>query len=175
MKRFFRDVMYPFTIALCLGVFLLGCSSTGTVNTSQAVADANVVVSGVAADYKAFVTLYPATITPARQAEVLAALTMAQAALAQLQAAAIPAATGLQAVETNINTVLGVLSGACLPPICPAAVSAGLMAANVLLPLIEATINQLQGVPVTPKVAAAMAHPAMNPEQARLVLAGAAR
>lgn len=173
MKRFLRDTAYPLVIAVCLGGFLLGCSSTG-VNTSQAVADANIVVSGITADYKAFVALYPNAVPATQQVQANAALAAAQTALTQLSSAS-TTATGLQAVETDINLVIGVLSTACQAPMCPASVSAGLLAANVLLPLIEVTINQLQGVPVTPKVAAAMAHPAMNPEQARLVLAGAAK
>lgn len=158
-----------------LAVSLGACSSNGTVNTTQAVTDANIVVSGISADYKAFLTLYPTAVPVSKQSEVEAALAAAQAALTQLSGAS--TATGLQAVETDINLVLGVLSTACQPSpgtqsICPQSVSAGLLAANVLLPLIEVTINQLQGVP--PKVAAA-ARPGMSPEQARLVLTAAAK
>lgn len=169
MKR----IILTAALALSLGA----CSSNGTVNTTQAVADANIVVSGISADYRAFLTLYPTAVPAATQTQVDAALTAAQGALTQLGSAS-TTATGLQAVETDINLVLGVLSTACQPSpgtqsICPQSVSAGLLAANVLLPLIEVTINQLQGV--APKVAAAVAHPAMNPAQARLVLTATAK
>lgn len=157
-----RTIAIAFAAALATSA----CSSTTAVNTTQAISDAGIVVSGVSADYKAFIALYPKTLTAEQQATALAALTAAQTALAQLQSAT-TTVTGLQGVETNINAVLGVLSTACVAPICPASIAAGLVAANVLLPLIEVTINQLQGVPVTPKAAMAMSQMSMTPNAAR--------
>ncbi len=166
MKR----LIFAGALALSLGA----CTPTGTVNTTQAIADANIVVSGIAADYRVFVQLYPAAIPPTQQVAVNAALTAAQSALAQLSNAS-TTATGLQAVEDDVNVAIGVLTQACQSLACPTSVSAGLMAANVLLPLIEIVVNEMNGKTPAPKVAAFMAPTTMTPAQARLILTAAKR
>jgi hypothetical protein len=171
MKRLIRATL------LALGLLTVAaCTSptgTSTVNTAQAAADASTVVNGLAADYKTFVTLYPSAIPAARQTTIAEDFAAAQTAMKQL--AALPAgstgATPLRTVETAMNDVVGVLTDA-LPgiPGVPPAVSAGVLAADVLLPLIEVMINQLQGVATAKPATVTL----MTPDHARLILLAAA-
>lgn len=153
----------------------LALAACGTgVDPTQAIADAQTVVNGVGGVYAQFLTLYPTAVSPAQQASVASSLAAARAAVAQLSASAssLTTAQTLQAVEANVNAVLTVLNTVVpLVPGVPPAVSAGLLAASVLLPMIEAMIGQLQGQ--APKVATARA--GMSPEAARLILKGDAR
>ena len=153
---------------------LAGCGTTG-VDATQAIADAQIVVNGVASVYQTLLTIYPSAVSQSQQSTIAADLAAARAALAGLSAngAALTNATSLLGVENAINAVLNIVSG-ILPniPGVPAPISAGVMAANVLLPLIEATINSLTGN--APKVTARVAAPAMSADQARLVLKAAA-
>src|SRR5665213_3359227 len=154
MKRYFP--------AAVLALSLAACSSTSSVNATQAISDANIVVSGIAADYHTLLTLYPTAVPAAQQTKIAADLAAAQQGITTLSASGsdLSKATSLQGVETAINDVVGVVAGV-LPgiPGVPPAILAGVDAADVLLPLIEVTVNQLQGVTTAPM--AAMAHPAM--------------
>ena len=73
----------------------------------------------------------------------------------------------LQSVEAAVNAVLAIVGGvvAGIPGV-PAEVTAGILAAQVLLPVIEMVINQLQGQAVK-----APAPAAMSVDQARRTLA----
>lgn len=153
--------------------FLAACTTTGgtSVNVSQAIVDAGIVVTGVSNVYQSFVVLYPRSLSATHQATITADLVAARAALASLSASAsnITNLAGLQSVETAINEVLSILT-TVLPsvPNVPSQITTGVMAANVLLPIIEIVINQLQGAPSKP---ASAAQPAMSPESARATLA----
>jgi hypothetical protein len=159
-----------FTIASL--AILGGCApGTNTIDPTQAITDAQIVVTGITGVWRSFIVLYPRAVTPAQQASATAALAAAQTAVAQLQASAsqLTTAATLKAVEDNINVVMGVLT-AVLPtiPNVPPEITAGVLAATVLLPIIEAMVNQLQGQSV--KAAAVRAAPGMTTDEARRTL-----
>ena len=153
-------------LAILAALLAAGCTSS-TVNVSQAVTDAGLITNGIAGVYQSFVTLYPTAVSPAQQATVAKDLAAAQVALAALQgvSANLTTAATLQGIEADVNAVLGVM-GTVAPGVLPQQIVVGIEAANVLLPLIEATVNQIQGV--TAPVKAAMLP--MSPDHARLVL-----
>jgi hypothetical protein len=159
-------------------LILTACNPQGgaTPAVQRAATDAALLVTGVSSIEKSFVTLYPGALTPAELAGVDAALAAAQVALGQLSTLANTAPTGnaLMAVETNINAVVSIMSQVVAKvPNIPPSVAAGLMAANVLLPIIETTANQLiAGSTVAPAPKAAMGI-TMAPDHARLVLQAA--
>lgn len=150
-------------------LFLAACQSGSTVNPSQAIADAQTVTNGIAGVYASFVALYPASVSSAQQQTVKDELAAANALLAGLQGASGSLSTGnsLSAVEADVNAVLSVMAGV---PGLPPEIAAGVEAADVLLPLIEGVVAQINGVVTQPKMAAM----AMSPDHARLVLRAAA-
>lgn len=148
-------------------LILAGCTGiTGTVDVSTAITDAGIVVNGVAGVYQSILTLYPGRVSAAQQASVAGYLDAARNGLAQLSSSA-TTLTGLQGVEDAVNAVLPII--AAIPGL-PPEVTAGVLAAQVLLPIIEGVVAQLRGQP--PKVAAARA--GMSPERARETLRKAA-
>lgn len=156
-----RRTLFPG--ALGLGALaLMGCQGGATIDPTQAIADANIVVKGISG----VLALYPNAIKPADQIKVSVDLTAANAILAGLSASAafLTTAQGLHGIETAINDVLAIVGAV---PGLPPQVTAGVMAAQVLLPLIESVVNQLQNKPV---VAARVAASAMSPGEARAVL-----
>ena len=173
------------TLAVCLPValpvtavtvpaMLAGCASSSTVNASQAITDAGIIVNGIQGVYQSFVTLYPSAVSPAQQASVAKTLAAAQAAQVALQGASanLTTATTLSGIEADVNVVLGAITQVA-PGVVPPQISAGIMAAQVLLPLIEATVAQIQNPAAPVKVGAVVG--AMSPGQARLVLMAAAQ
>ena len=98
----------------------------------------------------------------------------AQAAQVALQGASanLTTATTLSGIEADVNVVLGAITQVA-PGVVPPQISAGIMAAQVLLPLIEATVAQIQNPAAPVKVGAVVG--AMSPGQARLVLMAAAQ
>jgi hypothetical protein len=154
-----------------------GCAPTSTTTNvagvSQAIADAQAIVSGVDQSWSALKLLYPQVVTPATDAQVRALLDSAPGILAQLSTAADAAtnAGGLRGVESLVNQVLNIASATLSNvPGVPPNVLLDLQAASVLLPILEATAQTL--VPAAPKVGSPPARFAssMTPDQARAVL-----
>lgn len=141
---------------------LVGCNGTSGISITQAATDANIIVMGLGNIYRAYATLYP----QAQQATIQAKLDAAGLMLTKLSEAALALdnAAMLEAIEDAVNVVLEILSSV---PVLPAPVQAAILAARVLLPLIEAVIAQLRGVS---KPQAAMGPPVMSAGQARATL-----
>lgn len=162
------------TAAFVISLSACSTATTPAASTTLAISDAQTVVNGLSADYKTFVVLYPMAVPATQQTRIAADFAAAQTALTALSAipTGLPAANNLQSVETAMNDVVNVVAGV-LPavPGVPASVTAGVEAASVLLPLIELTVNQLQGAS-TPVTASSVA-PKMTADQARLVLKAA--
>lgn len=157
-------------LTLAAPLALAACGTGSTVDPTQAIADANTVVNGVAGVYQQFVLSYPNAVKSDQQDRITAALAAARTALDQLSASAsgLTNATNLAAVEKDVNAVLAVLAEI---PGLPPQITTAVAMANVLLPLIEAMVGQLQGQ--APKVATA--RPGMSADAARLVLKANAR
>jgi hypothetical protein len=168
-----------FTTPMVVGssLYLTACSTMTTAGVQTAITDAGLVVSGVSADYNAFLQLYPTALTPTQQTQVALYLQEAADALKQLQTVAGSTPTtgiALQKVEMAMNGVLGVIANV-LPklPGVPPAITAGFEAATVLLPIIEVTINQLVPTYTAPPPAlhyAAVKATPMSADAARLEL-----
>src|SRR6185295_10429980 len=118
---------------------LAGCTSTSSPNITQAIADAQILVTGIDSVYRSFVVLYPST----QRATVETSLDTAKALLAKLSANAdaLTNAQTLEGIEAAVNVMLDVLASV---PVLPPAVQAGILAARVLLPIIELTIARLR-------------------------------
>jgi hypothetical protein len=155
------------TILYATPAFLAACGTTGTVDVTQAIADAGIITNGIAGVVQSLVTL--GRISPAQQISIAGYISTARIAQAQLSASAsaLNNVTNLQGVEDAINAALPILSAI---PGLPPEITVGIVAAQVLLPIIEATIAQLLNKP--PKVSAA--RQAMSPDSARAVLLKAA-
>ncbi len=175
-------------LATASALALAACTSTGgpSAQLQTAANDAALVVNGVAAEIKQVETLYPTALPAADMTKLNADLAAAQGALAQLATLASTPVTGteLQTIDQNINAVVGIAaSDLDAFPVCAAnpacaAVEDGLTAGAVLLPGIEAMANQLITGVATPTPAPATADLVpggrMTPDQARLLLRGAA-
>lgn len=170
-------------LAPLFAIALVGCTSTGapTPALQQAAADANIIVAGVAAEVKQVQLLYPTAIPPDKAALLMTDLTAAQVAVGQLTSLTASPTTGtqLQVIETNINSVVAIVDAAMAGvPACQAnptcaGVTLALGAATVLMPGIDAMVNQLlTGTAPVPKAMAVRS--GMSPGEARLVLAAAA-
>jgi hypothetical protein len=165
-------------LSLATPALLASCATSSTQTNpaaaiNQAIADAQIVVSGVQNSYNALHGLYPQAITAQTDAQVQALFAAAPGILAGLSTGAdsVTNASGLRGVESLINQILNITAVALAQvPGIPPQMLLGLQAATVLLPLIEATANQL--VPITPTVGAPPPRftSAMSPAQARQVL-----
>jgi hypothetical protein len=145
---------------------LAGCNGTSGINVTQAIADAKIIVTGLENIYRAYAILYPQT----QQAAIEARLAAASLMLTKLSEAApvLDNAATLEGIEAAINAVLDVLSSV---PVLPAPVQAAILAARVLLPLIELVISQLRGK-VAPSAQMRSGPTTMSPDQARATLRG---
>ena len=157
-------------LSACATLALASCNSAGTtVDLPQAIADARIIVDGVANVYTQITVLYPKAVSPAQQAAVAGYLSAARSALAQLSTNAdvLTNIRSLQSIEAAVNAVLAIVGGvvAGIPGV-PPEVTAGILAAQVLLPAIEMAVNQLQGQAVKAPTPAAM-----SVDQARRTLA----
>ena len=75
----------------------------------------------------------------------------------------------VQKIETYVNTIVSALAGLPLPP----PISTALMAAAILLPVIESAVGLIINS-ASPGARLSAAAPTMTPDQARLILKGAA-
>lgn len=156
----------------------LAACGTGTtaVTPAQVAADLSGLVTALSTIVPQVEHAAPTALTPSQQTTLANDLANAKAALATF-AAGMPAATGAskaQVIDQYINTIL-----ATLAPITPPPYNVGVIAAEVILPEVEAFVNQYLPVSWTqqvaamfkptpaPKVGAAMA---MSPDQARVKL-----
>lgn len=161
-------------IGLTAGV-LVSCSTAP--NVPQAIADAQIVADGVANSYATLKQIDPGLTNSATDAQIEAILGRLPDAMAQLRAATTTAsqASGLRAVEADVNGVLNLAAGiVAVVPGVPPAVVLGLQAAEVLLPVIEGVANQLVRSPTGAPAAPAVLISAMTPDQARATLAAVA-
>lgn len=170
------------TFGAPLILLLSRCGATGSPNVQQAIADAQIVATGVQGAYGALKAFDPALTNSATDQQVQAIFARLPDALAQLKAATDPKdqADRMRAVEADVNGVINLAAGIVrVVPGVPPEVMLGFQAAVVLLPIIEAVANQL--VPATvggPTAPAVFANKTgMTAAQARgtLMTAGAKR
>lgn len=162
-----KDFLVKVGAVVLLSVGLLACGTTSTADiNAQALADAQGLVNTTKAIVAAIELNDPAAFSAIQQAQITASMNAANAALAQLSAGtlALPGATTLQTIDTDINAVLAA-AGAALPA---AAVAFPALAPTVplydaavaLLPLIEAYVNTvIENTQVTPNLVAAAEAP----------------
>ena len=153
---------------LLVSAILLTACTGGTVTPAQIAGDAQVLIAGLNATVPA--VLVAAKVPPATVAVIQSDMVLAQNAatsLAQLTAGqAAPAAT----VQTLVAAVRDIVTLTTTPPLStliPAPYESALVAAGILLPIIEAEAGIL---PTTAKAAS----PIVTAGQARLILAAAA-
>lgn len=169
MNRLTRRHLFGVASAATLTLTLAACQPGAL---SQAISDAQAVVSGVSGAYSALKQAFPKAVSKATDAQVQAILSEAPAVLAQISATADAAtnAGGIRGVEAIVNQVLNIAAGivGSIPGV-PLSIMAGFQAAAVLLPILEAAANQL--VPKTGAVAVAgVFRSNMTADQARAVL-----
>lgn len=160
-------------------LLLSRCGANGP-NIAQAVADAQIVATGVQGAYGTLKAFDPALTNSATDQQVQAIFARLPDALAQLKVATDPKdqADRLRTVEADVNGVINLAAGIVrVVPGVPPEVVLGFQAAAVLLPIIEAAANQL--VPATvggPTAPAVFANKdGMSPEQARATLVAVGR
>lgn len=162
-----------------LTAVLASCSSTSTTDIAQAKADAQAIIgtvsppTGLNGTYGALKMLYPKAFSPAVDAQVHALLDAAPGLIDQISATADAAtnASGLRGIEADASGVLNLIAAALANvPNVPAQYTLALAAVETLLPIIEASANQL--VPQAAKVGAGPVRfrSGMTKEQARAVL-----
>lgn len=130
--------------------FLLAFGCSTQPNIQQAIADAQIIATGVQGAYGTLKAFDPALTNSATDQQVQAIFARLPDALAQLKAATDPKdqADRLRAVEADVNGVINLAAGIVrVVPGVPPEVMLGFQAAVVLLPIIEAVANQL--VPAT--------------------------
>jgi hypothetical protein len=158
---------------------LSGCGANAATIDAQALADAQGLVSTTQA-IEAALGQYAPNAIPATDEPKIASLEAAAVAALQKLAATTPAPTGastLQVIDTDINTVLGVIgaalpgAAAAFPPLLPFIPMYD--AAVALLPAIETYVNSVIS-PATPVVASLKAAKAIKlaytPDQARAIM-----
>lgn len=154
-----------------LSIAMLACSATSTANIdAQALADAQGLLSTTKLMVAAVIQNDPAAFSAAQQAQITASENAASAAIASLSATtlAIPGATTLQTVDTDLNGVLQAVGAAlpaasiAFPEIAPFVPEYD--AAIALLPVIENWVNTtIQNTQVTTPVVASAAVAPLNP------------
>lgn len=156
-------------------ILLLACTPGNKPDIATAKADAQAVITGVTNGYNAIRTLYPSAVSSDADAQVQTILAAAPALIADLGLAtdAATQASYLRGVEAVANQVLNIAADIVsrVPNVDPG-VTTSLILAQVLLPVIEATANQL-----VPKVGARASVPAafrsnMTVDEARRRLRG---
>lgn len=154
-----------------LSIAMLACSATSTANIdAQALADAQGLLNTTKLMVAAVIQNDPAAFSAAQQAQITASENAASAAIASLSATtlAIPGATTLQTVDTDLNGVLQAVGAAlpaasiAFPEIAPFVPEYD--AAIALLPVIENWVNTtIQNTQVTTPVVASAAVAPLNP------------
>ena len=145
---------------------LAGCgASVSTATVATLAADVDAVAGGLAAIVPQITSL--AGLPPQTVASLIAALAGVQSAAAKIKAANDPTGSAtVDAVKMFAGAVNAIVQAAAAIPIIPEPVHLGLLAASVLLPVIEG----LAGI-----VAAPAGPGAMPPDAARLILVGLAQ
>lgn len=162
-------------------LLLSRCGANGP-NIAQAVADAQIVATGVQEAYRALKEFDPALTSSASDQQVQAIFARLPDALAQLKAATDPKdqADRLRTVEADVNGVINLAAGIVrMVPGVPPEIVLGFQAAAVLLPIIEAAANQLVpatvGGPTVPAVFANRTGMTADQARARLMTVGVRR
>lgn len=168
------NIRSAFAGALLLTSALLPAACGTSPNLSQTIADAQILVSGVEASYAALKVFSPGISSTAADARIVVLEHDLDAALATLKAAQTAAdqASGIRAVEADVNGIanLAAVLVADIPGVPPGVVL-GFQAAEILLPIIEATANQLVPQTVGSPGVPAMFVSHLTPAEARAVLA----
>lgn len=168
-----RTALYALPIVALLA--MPGCTSTGSplVTPYQVVTDIGTMIPALQTTVQTLATQNPPIIAADVAAKVQALLAQAQTLDNSLSGsmAATQSAPIVQQIETDLNGVVTALAGLPLPPPYNTYVSA----AAVLLPVIEAFVTSVipQPAPAVTPAVSAKAH-SMTPDQARMVLEGAA-
>jgi hypothetical protein len=168
-----RHALYALPIAALLA--LPGCTSTGAplVTPEQVVVDIGNMIPALQTTVQTLSTQTPPIISPPVAAQIQGLLTQAKTLDANLSAnmTATASAPVIQQIETDLNGVVTALAGLPIPP----PYSTYVQAAAVLLPVVEAFVTSVIPTPApAPAPAVAAKAGAMTPDQARLVLEGAA-
>lgn len=152
--------------AIVVLLALPACSTAPNVN--QAIADAQIVASGVQVAYDSLKAFDPALTSSDTDAQIQANLKRLPGALTQLQAATTAAsqASGLRAVEADVNGVLNLAAGVVTALHPPQSVVVAFQAAEVLIPVIEGIANQLVPATVGGTAVPVAFRSTMSPDQA---------
>lgn len=152
-------------------IALAGCAggapgAPSAQNVAVAIQDVGLIATGLGNALPQLAALNVPGLTPQVLATCKTALLGIQACAQAIKGATTPEAAQptVAQVETYLNAIVGALAGLPLPP----PINTALLAATILLPLIEAAVNM--AVPPSTTLPAPAATPAMTPDQARGVL-----
>lgn len=164
-----RRAMLMSSIPLALA--MAGCAARGGVTPGSVIADASAIVDGLNGALAQVMAASPSLIPSAVAVQVSMALASARGLLAQITGAtsAASGASVLAQVESDVNTALGFLA-----PLVPPPYNAAVIAAAVLLPIIEAFVAQYITPPPVPAAVRKLSRSGMSEEEARAVLREAA-
>ena len=162
-----RRTFLRFSLALLPAFALVACTG-GTITPAQIASDAQVLIAGLNSAVPAI--LAASNVPPATVAAIQQDMVLAQGAAATLSQVVAGQAAPASAVSTLVTAVNDIVQTTTTPPLSlaiPAPYESALVAAGVLLPVIEAEAG------ILPTAAKATVSP-ITPNQARLILVAAA-